>query len=133
MTFSPDFIFTASQIIASNSVKREQQGITGSLIGTLATYGQSIGLGFAGTVEKYTTEGGEVLVQGYRHALYFGIDLGGAALLLDLLFVRVDADRREGWAKEGQDSTIPAFQMSQESGAPAIPAHSEIKLRKDLP
>ncbi|KAL4863039.1 hypothetical protein BDV12DRAFT_202467 [Aspergillus spectabilis] len=53
MAFCPDFIFTAAQIIASNSVKRHQQGVASSLIGTLITYGQSIGLGFAGTVEKY--------------------------------------------------------------------------------
>ncbi|KAH7061278.1 major facilitator superfamily domain-containing protein [Macrophomina phaseolina] len=107
MAFCPDFIFTAAQIIVSNSVKREQQGIAGSLIGTLATYGQSIGLGFAGTVEKYTTEGENDLVQGYRNALYFGIGLGVATLILDLLFVRVEADRREGWAEEGQDNVIP--------------------------
>uniref|UniRef100_A0A8H7NHS9 Major facilitator superfamily (MFS) profile domain-containing protein n=1 Tax=Bionectria ochroleuca TaxID=29856 RepID=A0A8H7NHS9_BIOOC len=55
MAFCPDFIFTAAQIIASNSVKRHQQGIAGSLIGTIITYGQSIGLGFAGTVERYST------------------------------------------------------------------------------
>lgn len=91
MAFCPDFIFTAAQIIASNSVKREQQGIAGSLIGTIVTYGQSIGLGFAGTVESYTTEGQHDLVHGYRNALYFGISLGGAALVLSLIFVRVKA------------------------------------------
>ncbi|KAF1971678.1 MFS general substrate transporter [Bimuria novae-zelandiae CBS 107.79] len=86
VAFCPDFIFTAAQIIASNS---------------------SIGLGFAGTVEKYTTEGGEGLVQGYRNALYFGIGLGVAALVLNIFFVRVEADKREGWEKEGQDNVIP--------------------------
>lgn len=69
MAFSPDFIFTAAQIIASNSVKREQQGIADSLIGTIVTYGQSIGLGFAGTVEKYTTRGEHDLAQGLSKCL----------------------------------------------------------------
>jgi hypothetical protein len=58
--FSPDFIFTAAQIIASNSVSRNQQGIAGSLIGTLMTYGMSTGVGFGGTVETYTNRGGQI-------------------------------------------------------------------------
>lgn len=104
MAFCPDFIFTAAQIIASNSVKRNQQGIAGSLIGTIITYGQSIGLGFAGTVEKYTTATDANLIQGYRNALYFGIGLGVAALLLDLFLVRVAADTQEGWKREEESS-----------------------------
>lgn len=104
MAFCPDFIFTAAQIIASNSVKRNQQGIAGSLIGTIITYGQSIGLGFAGTVEKYTTATDANLEQGYRNALYFGIGLGVAALLLDLFLVRVAADTQEGWKREEESS-----------------------------
>jgi hypothetical protein len=85
MTFCPDFIFIAAQIIASNSVKRHQQDIAGSLIGTIITYGQSIGLGFAGTVEMYTMEGETDPVKGFRHALYFGIRPGVTSLVLDLL------------------------------------------------
>ncbi|UPL03529.1 hypothetical protein LCI18_014463 [Fusarium solani-melongenae] len=103
MAFCPDFIFTAAQIIASNSVKRHQQGIAGSLIGTIITYGQSIGLGFAGTVEKYTMEDETDPVKGYRHALYFAIGLGVASLVLDLLFVRVAANTQEGWDEEVDD------------------------------
>ena len=74
--FGPDFLFTAAQIIASNTVKRNQQGVAGSLIGTLLSYGLSTGLGFAGTVEAYTNDHGHNVVQGYRNALY----LGGASL-----------------------------------------------------
>lgn len=33
--FCPDFIFTAAQIIACNSVRRYEQGIAGSLVGVL--------------------------------------------------------------------------------------------------
>jgi hypothetical protein len=33
--FGPDFIFTATQIIASNTVRRDQQGIAGSLMATV--------------------------------------------------------------------------------------------------
>ncbi|KAK7424588.1 hypothetical protein QQZ08_008598 [Neonectria magnoliae] len=98
MAFCPDFISAAAQIIASNSVEWEQQGIAASLIGTIVTYDQSIGFGFAGTIEKYTVSGDTDPVQGYRNALYFGIGLGGAALVLNLLFVR------EGWEKDDEIS-----------------------------
>ncbi|KAK1574778.1 uncharacterized protein LY79DRAFT_523216, partial [Colletotrichum navitas] len=93
----PDFLFTASQIIASNNVKRSQQGIAGSFVGTLLSYGLSIGLGFAGTVKVYTNSNGKILVQDYRNALYLGIGMASCAALMTLAFVRIPKDRREGW------------------------------------
>jgi MFS family permease len=99
LSFGPDFLFTASQIIASNTVKRSQQGIAGSLIGTLLSYGLSTGLGFAGTVEVYTNDGGSDVIKGYRNALYLGIGMTGAATIIALLFVRIPKDEREGWAE----------------------------------
>ena len=97
VAFSPDFIFTAAQIVASNSVSKDKQGIAGSLIGTLMTYGMSTGLGFGGTVEFYTNRGGADLVKGYRSALYLGIGFAAISLVLSLLFVRIGKDNREGW------------------------------------
>lgn len=99
MSFCPDFVYTAAQIIASNSVTRRHQGVAASLIGTLNLYGNSLGLGFAGTVESEVNEGklnGDP-VQGYRAALYFGAGIAGVALLVDILFVRMKRDEREGW------------------------------------
>jgi hypothetical protein len=96
----PDFLFTASQIIASNTVKRSQQGIAGSFIGTVLSYGLSTGLGFAGTVEAYTNSRGKNPVQGYRNALYLGIGMAGCATLIALTSVRIPKDRREGWDVE---------------------------------
>jgi MFS family permease len=98
--FGPDFLFTAAQIIASNNVKRHQQGVAGSLIGTLLSYGLSTGLGFAGTVEAYTNEHGRNPVKGYRNGLYFGIGLAGCAMILAVLFVRIPKDQRDGWGDE---------------------------------
>jgi hypothetical protein len=98
--FCPDFIFTASQIIASNSVKRNEQGIAGSLIGTLLTYGMSTGIGFGGVVEAHTNHGGKDLVKGYRGALYLAIGFAAAAIVLSLLFVRIQKDEREGWTEK---------------------------------
>jgi hypothetical protein len=100
MALCPDFIYTAAQIIATNSVKRREQGIAGSLISLLLLYSASLGLGFAGTVESETNEDGMAIVRGYRGALYLAIGLALAALILDILFVRVPKDTREGWAED---------------------------------
>jgi len=98
MGFCPDFVYTAAQIIASNSVRRSQQGTAASLIGLLNLYGNSLGLGFAGTVETEVNKTAADIVTGYRAALYFGAGLAGAALLFDVFSVRMAKDEREGWA-----------------------------------
>lgn len=100
MALCPDFMFTAAQIVATNSVRRHEQGIAGSLISLLQLYGASIGLGFAGTVEANTSKNGTDPVAGYRGGLYLAIGLAVAALVIDLLFVRVPKDDREGWQHE---------------------------------
>jgi Major Facilitator Superfamily len=107
MALCPDFIFTAAQIIATNSVKRREQGIAGSLISLLLLYSASLGLGFAGTVESQTNEDGADTVRGYRGALYLAIGFALAALLLDIFFVRVPKDTREGWAGDDEVSSGP--------------------------
>jgi hypothetical protein len=91
IAFTADLIFAAAQIIASNSVSRRYQGAAGSLIGTLLTYGLSTGLGFAGTVETYVVrnQGGKGQLAGLRGAVYLGVGFAVAALVLNLLFVRM--------------------------------------------
>ena len=106
VSFCPDFIFTAAQIIASGSVRRTEQGIAGSLIGTLLTYGISTGIGFGGTVEAYTNRGGTDIVRGYRSALYLAVGFAGAALIISLLFVRIKKDDREGWDEKDQQTPL---------------------------
>jgi hypothetical protein len=105
MSLCPDFNYTAAQIITTNSVKRSEQGIAGSLIWLLTLYGASIGLGFAGTVEANTNDHGKEAVQRYRGALYLAIGLAVAALVIDTPFVRVPKDEIKGWADErGNDA-----------------------------
>ncbi|KAH8820244.1 major facilitator superfamily domain-containing protein [Xylogone sp. PMI_703] len=104
--FGPDFLFTAAQIIASNTVKRHEQGIAGSLVGTLLNYGLSTGVGLAGTVEAYTNDSGRDPVQGIRNALYLGIGMTGISAIIALVFVRIPKDRREGW----DEDTLPSVQ-----------------------
>ncbi|GLA18502.1 hypothetical protein AnigIFM62618_006151 [Aspergillus niger] len=118
-SFCPDFVYTAAQIIASNSVRRHQQGIAGSLIGALNLYGVSLGLGFAATIEDHIAKhSGRIM--GYRAALYFGVGISAVALLLDVCFVRMVKDDREGWNEEDRaaDGTdADALEMTGQAAA----------------
>lgn len=99
-SFCADFVYVAAQIIASNSVGKREQGVAGSLVGTLNLYGNSLGLGFAGTVEAQVAKSaGEVM--SFRAALWFGAGLAVIALVLDLAFVRMPKDNSEGWKSSG--------------------------------
>ncbi|KAK4038322.1 aminotriazole resistance protein [Parachaetomium inaequale] len=103
--FTIDLITTSAQIIASNTVPMKHQGVAGSLVGTLLSYGMSTGLGFAGTVEVHTFENGTNLLRGYHSAAYLAVSMSGFALLL-CLFIRIPKDTREGW--ETDDETAAA-------------------------
>jgi hypothetical protein len=105
MVLCPDFIFTAAQIIATNSVKRHEQGIAGSLMSLLLLYSASIRLGFAVTVEANTNQNGKETLAGYRGALYCAIGLSIAGVIIDIIFVRVPKDEREGWGDEDDAGT----------------------------
>ncbi|CAG9992192.1 unnamed protein product [Clonostachys byssicola] len=107
-SFCPDLAYVAAQLIASNSVGRRHQGVASSLIGTLNLYGNSLGLGFAGTIESQVSNGHEIgdIVLGYRAALYFGMALGVVALILNFAFVRMPKDQRQGW-DETLESDLP--------------------------
>jgi len=107
LAFGPDFIFTAAQIIASNAVERRHQGIAGSLVGTVASYGMSTGLGMASTVEVYTNDHGRKQIQGFRHALYLGVGMAGLAAIIALVFVRIPKDVREGWDEDDDPNNRP--------------------------
>ncbi|KAI1085622.1 MFS general substrate transporter [Whalleya microplaca] len=119
--FSPDLVYTAAQIIASNSVSRKQQGVAGSLIGSLLLYGNSLGLGFASTVESEVAKKSQDTVTGYKAALWFAVGICIAALVIDLAFVRLVKDNREGWddpadidpADEAERSTATGTELPQ--------------------
>ncbi|KAH7170000.1 major facilitator superfamily domain-containing protein [Dactylonectria macrodidyma] len=113
--FCPDFVYVAAQIIASNSVTRRQQGVASSLIGTLNLYGNSLGLGFAGTIETELVKDGSDTVLGFRAALYFGAAIAVIGLILDFAFVRVPKDEREGW-----DESTEAIDTRPEAFATAV-------------
>lgn len=92
--FTIDLITTSAQIIASNTVQTKHQGIAGSLIGTLLSYGMSTGLGFAGTVEAHTNKNGKDLLHGYHCAAYLAVGLSVASLII-ALFIRIPKDTHD--------------------------------------
>ncbi len=120
MAFCPDFVYVAAQIIACNSVKRSEQGIAASLVGTLNLYGTSLGLGFAGTIETEVRSRGawtKFLVLGLLSS--FGAGIALLAVVLDLLFVRVVKDEREGWT-DPADAEIDLGPLPHEARAPRL-------------
>ena len=100
--FTIDLITTSAQIIASNTVPIQHQGIAGSLVGTLLSYGMSTGLGFAGTVEVHTNNGGSDILQGYHSAAFLALGMAATALFLSIFFIRIPKDTREGWEENEQ-------------------------------
>lgn len=98
--FTIDLITTSAQIIASNNVPKKHQGVAGSLVGTLLSYGMSIGLGFAGTIEVNTFENGNNPLRGYHSAAYLGVGLAVTAFIVGVIFIRIPKDTREGWGED---------------------------------
>ncbi|KAJ6189683.1 major facilitator superfamily domain-containing protein [Penicillium mononematosum] len=98
--FTIDLIVTSAQNIASNTVSIKHQGVAGSLVGTLLSYGMSTGLGFAGTVEVNTFDNGKDLLKGYHCAAYLAVGLAVASLIMAMVFIRIPKDTREGWSEE---------------------------------
>lgn len=86
--FGMDMSFPAATVILSNAVEKKHQGIAASLVNTVVNYGISLGLGFAATVEVYTTDEqhGQTL-SGMRHAYYMSFGLAALGLAISLLYV----------------------------------------------
>lgn len=87
MPWGMDMSFPAATIILSNSMPHEHQGLAASLVNTVVNYSISIGLGFAGTVERYINEGGTNPLKGYRGSWYMGVGLSGLGIFVGALFV----------------------------------------------
>ncbi|KAJ7136873.1 major facilitator superfamily domain-containing protein [Mycena epipterygia] len=98
--FGPDLTFTAAQLVASNTVKRSEQGVAGSLVGTALNYGIALGIGLGGTVEAHTNAGGTQPLRGLRGAMYLGTGMAVLGIAIVLVFVRVPKDRRDGYDDE---------------------------------
>lgn len=84
-----DSSFPAATIIFSDAVEPKYQGMGASVVLTIVNYSISLGLGFAGTIERYITTGDQSpgdLKKGYHGAFYMELGLAGFGLILSLLF-----------------------------------------------
>ncbi|KAF2681417.1 MFS general substrate transporter [Lentithecium fluviatile CBS 122367] len=107
--------YPAANILLSSSLPKEKQGIAASLVSTMVNYSISCGLGFAGSVHRYTLEREakrrgvhgrpaplgdrgreltEVRLVGLRAAYWFSVALGGFGMLVALVFVGVTERRK---------------------------------------
>ncbi|KAJ6553197.1 major facilitator superfamily domain-containing protein [Mycena capillaripes] len=100
--FGPDMTFTAAQLVASNTVRRSEQGVAGSLVGTALNYGMALGIGLGGTVEAYTNAGGTQPLRGLRGAMYLGCGMAVLGIFIVVFLVRVPKDRRDGYDDESE-------------------------------
>jgi MFS family permease len=84
-----DMSFPAATLILSDAVRKEHQGIGASLVNTVVNYSISLGLGFAGTVEVYVTNGSETredILKGYRAAWYMAVGLSGMGMVISAIY-----------------------------------------------
>lgn len=86
MPLAMNWSYPAGSVIMSNAVPRESQGIAASLISTMVNYSISLGLGMAGTVERYVEEGSGPL-GAWRSGLWFGVALDVLGLIISAFFI----------------------------------------------
>lgn len=97
VSFGPDFLFTAAQLLASNTVKKSQQGVAGGLVGTALNFGLALGAGLGGVIDDHLNKNLQDPLRGIRAAFYFGTGLGVLGIIVVVLFVRIPKDIREGY------------------------------------
>ncbi|KAE8148711.1 major facilitator superfamily domain-containing protein [Aspergillus avenaceus] len=102
-----DSSFPAATIIFSDAVEPKYQGIGASVVMTVVNYSISIGLGFAGTVEREVKKGSDTYddkKRGYRGAFYFEVGLSGLGFVMSLLFLVKEYLRKRAKAHEKVES-----------------------------
>ncbi|CAN6674331.1 low affinity ammonium transporter [Trichomonascus vanleenenianus] len=93
-----DMSFPAATLLLSASVPRAHQGIAASLVATAVNYSISIGLGIAGTVQRYTVPNPQTphdILRGYRSALYTGIGFSCLGIVIASSAVLSDIIKRK--------------------------------------
>ncbi|KAJ5168091.1 uncharacterized protein N7482_003685 [Penicillium canariense] len=91
-----DMSFPSGILILSDSMSQKDQGAAGSLVNTVVNYSISLGLGFAGTVERYVNDDGKDVLKGYRGATYVGVGLAGLGTIIATCFMAVAWRSRKG-------------------------------------
>jgi hypothetical protein len=97
--------FPAANLLLSNKMPKEQQGVAASLVNTIINYSISLVLGFAGTVEGQVNRGGTNpadILFGFRAAWYLGIGMCSMGVLLCVAFAFAERRQAKEDSKEAQ-------------------------------
>lgn len=117
--FGMDISFPAASLIVSNTIPTHQQGVAASMINTVINWSISLGLGIAGTIESEMIRKGKTNLEGYRSALYAGIGLSGASILVVLAFCRVKSDL----SKEPNETTRLVVNVDKRINSSTLNSH----------
>lgn len=122
--------YPAATMLLSSSLPKEQQGIAASLVSTLVNYSISVGLGLAGTIDRYSNERAarkagwtraegnpaplsistpeiqRVRLAGLRASWWFAVALGAAGMVIAGVFVIV-VERRKRTQKKSHNPPSP--------------------------
>lgn len=122
-----DMSFPAAVILLSAALPRHQQGIAGSLVSTFVNYSISIGLGFAGTVEYYTTkdkpQNFDTTVLGFRNAYRMGMGLAGFGVVVAAvyMFKQFQLRKRELERREFLEERLARGQEQEKTTESTVP------------
>jgi hypothetical protein len=78
--------FPAGNLLLSNRMAKEHQGVAASLVNTFINYSISLALGIAGTVESHVDDGGKNVLKGYRGAWYLAIGFAASGTIIALFY-----------------------------------------------
>lgn len=108
------------------------RGLLRPFIGTLNLYGNSLGLGFASTIEVQIARRSGSQIMGYRAALFFRVAISGIALI-HVCFVRLVKDDQEGWHGDGHMEEIELTDQAEASGVhlPNVPLGTRLGSREN--
>ncbi|CCG22997.1 hypothetical protein CORT_0D01490 [Candida orthopsilosis Co 90-125] len=121
-----DMSFPAGVILLSAALPRHQQGIAGSLVSTFVNYSISIGLGFAGTVEYYTTkdkpQNFNTTVLGFRNAYRMGMGLAGFGVVVAAVYMwkQFQSRKRDKEKKEFSEKVQEQGQENNDKTATSV-------------
>ncbi|KAL4889909.1 major facilitator superfamily domain-containing protein [Aspergillus ambiguus] len=92
-TIGIDVSFNVTNIFITTNMPKDRQGLAGALINCTLHMGIAVMLAFADIIQVGTEDKG--LKASYQMAFWFQVALAGFALLLVLLFVRIDRAKSE--------------------------------------
>ena len=81
-SFGPDLSFTAASITISNTVEPHEQGKGGSMVNTMVLYSAGLGMGIAGTIQRYVMERHNDEHLAFRSAFIFALGIATIALII---------------------------------------------------